>query len=948
MSEDKKRYKDTVNLPKTSFSMKANLVEREPEMRRDWEAKDLYGQLRKLRADAPKWVLHDGPPYANGDVHIGTGLNKILKDIVVRYRSMRGCDSPYVPGWDCHGLPIENKVMQELGPTGRSKPQEEIRRLCRDYAMKYVKIQREQFKSLGGIGDWDHPYLTLSHEYEAGVLDVFCDLVEKGYVYRALRPIHWCMRCETALAEAELEYEDVEGPSIYVAFPSADRDALAGAFGVDAAAVPEDTAWLIWTTTPWTLPANLAIAVHPGFHYSLVKFVDPDTGSDRAFVLASDFVEGVLGFRGVTEFNVLGRTRGDALHAQQYRHAFLDRTSSILCADFVTLSDGTGCVHSAPGHGLEDYYMGMANDLEIFSPVDAQGKLTEAAGVFPGTRVFEADPQIVDMLNEKGVLWHRDVNVHSYPHCWRCKKPVIFRATDQWFIKVDNDSLRERALEAIKATQWVPHWGEIRISSMVAERPDWCISRQRSWGVPIPAFYCETCGDVLLSADNCRHVRDFFAANGADAWFTTDVAELLPASTVCPSCGGAKFRKENDIFDVWFESGSSHRSVLRAHPQLDYPCELYLEGTDQHRGWFQVSLLTGVAADDAPPFRTVVTHGFVVDEKGEKMSKSLGNLIMAEDAVKKFGADVVRLWLSSVDYKNDINVSMGLIQRMSEAYRRIRNTFRYLLGNLAGFNPETDAVPVDAMLELDRWALSELQNLVERVTRAFEEYQFHRMYHEVHNFCAVEMSAFYLDVLKDRLYCEAPASLERRSAQTAMHRILGVLVKLVAPVLVHTAHEVWEHLEYREDLDSVHLALWPEPDEGLKDARLDARFERLMKVREEVAREIEKMRNEKTVGSGLEVAVTLYAEDDEVKALLEGFGDDLSTLFLTSDVTLAAEKPESAVEGVELKGLWVKTTKSEHPKCVRCWNFRQSVGANAEHPALCERCARVVSNPSVT
>ena len=944
MSEDKNRYKNTVNLPQTPFSMKANLVEREPAMRKDWEQKDLYGQLRRLRADAPKWVLHDGPPYANGDVHIGTGLNKILKDVVVRYRNMRGFNSPYVPGWDCHGLPIENKVMQELGPTGRSKPQEEIRRLCRDYALKYVDVQREQFKSLGGIGDWSRPYLTLSHEYEAGVLDVFCDLVERGFVYRALRPIHWCMRCETALAEAELEYEDVEGPSIYVAFPSADREALAKAFGADPSALPDNTAWLIWTTTPWTLPANLAIAVHPEFHYSLVKFVDPDTQVDRAFVLASDFVEGVLGFRGVRDFEVLGRVKGAVLHGQRYRHAFLDRTSPVLNADFVTLTDGTGCVHSAPGHGLEDYHMGMANDLEIFSPVDAQGRLTEAAGVCVGTGVFEADPLIVEMLKTKGALWHTGTNVHSYPHCWRCRKPVIFRSTEQWFIKVDHEGLRERALEAIKATQWVPHWGEIRISSMVEERPDWCISRQRSWGVPIPAFYCEHCDAVLLSAEICRHVRDFFAAEGADAWFTADVHDLLPPGQACPACGETSFRKENDIFDVWFESGSSHRAVLRRHPELDYPCELYLEGTDQHRGWFQVSLLTGVATEGAPPFRTVVTHGFVVDEKGEKMSKSLGNLIMAEDAVKKFGADVVRLWLSSVDYKNDINVSMNLIQRMGDAYRRIRNTFRYLLGNLAGFNPATDAVKPDEMLELDRWALSELQGLVKRVTKAFEEYQFHRVYHEVHNFCAVEMSAFYLDVLKDRLYCEGSTSLERRSARTAMHRILGVLVKLVAPVLVHTAHEVWEHLEHREALDSVHLALWPEPDEGLSDAALDARFERLMKVREEVAREIEKMRNAKTVGSGLEVAVTLYAETDDLRGFLESFGEELSGYFLTSDVAVTREKPEGAVPGVEMKDLWVLTAKSPHAKCVRCWNFRASVGRNAEHPGLCERCAEVVSN----
>jgi isoleucyl-tRNA synthetase len=898
--------------------------------------------MRKLRAGAAKWVLHDGPPYANGDVHIGTGLNKILKDVVVRYRTMRGFDSPYVPGWDCHGLPIENRVMQELGPSARSKPREEIRKLCHDYALKYVDIQREQFKSLGVTGDWDRPYLTLSHDYEAGVLDVFAELVEKGYVYRALRPIHWCIHCETALAEAEIEYEDVEGPSVYVAFPASDREALARAFG--ASGVPLDASWLVWTTTPWTLPANLAIAVHPDFHYSLVSFEDPDTNTARALVMASDFVERVLGLRGVRDFKVLGRVKGSRLAGLAYRHAFLDRTSPVVLANYVTLTDGTGCVHTAPGHGLEDFYTGAAAGLEVLSPVDPRGRFTAAAGVFEGVQVFDADPKIIAMLREKHALWHA-VNVrHSYPHCWRCKRPVIFRATEQWFIRVDHRELRRLALDAIRKTHWVPDWGEIRIRSMVQERPDWCISRQRSWGVPIPAFYCEKCGEVLLTGETVRHVRDIFAARGADAWFTSKMEELLPPGAACKSCGGKEFRKENDIFDVWFESGSSHRAVLKKHPDLGYPCELYLEGTDQHRGWFQVSLLTGVATEGVAPFRTVVTHGFVVDEKGEKMSKSLGNLIMAEDAVKKFGADVVRLWLSSVDYKSDINVSMDLIQRTGDAYRRIRNTFRYLLGNLTGFDPRADSVGPKEMLEIDRWALSELEHLVERVTRAYEEYQFHKVHSEVYNFCVVQMSSFYLDVLKDRLYCEAPKSLQRRSAQTVMHRILNVLVKLVAPVLVHTAHEVWEHLGDREELDSVHLAAWPKEDAGRVDAGLDERFARLIKVREEVAREIEKMRAAKLIGSSMEVAVRLYTENPELAAFLQSFGGTLSTCLMTSDVTVECAIPETAVQGVEMKDLFVKVSKSEHKKCVRCWNLRSSVGSNSEHPDLCERCSKVVSN----
>jgi isoleucyl-tRNA synthetase len=811
--------------------------------------------------------------------------------------------------------------------------------------MKYVDIQRRQFRMLGVLGDWDHPYLTLSREYETGVIEVFTDLVRRGYVYRGLRPIHWCIHCETALAEAEIEYEDTTGPSIYVAFPSADRAKLASAFGVaeePPEELPEDASWLIWTTTPWTLPANLAIAVHPRFHYALVKFTDPATGRPRAAVCAADFVEGVLKMGGAGDYKVLGRALGKDLAGLEYRHAFLDRVSPVVLADYVTLTDGTGCVHTAPGHGRDDYFTGLENGLEIFCPVDHQGKLMDRAGAFAGTRVFDADPLIVKLLGEKGALWHSGSAKHSYPHCWRCKKPVIFRATEQWFINVDHEDLRKRSLEAIKRTKWVPSWGETRITGMVSERPDWCISRQRSWGVPIPAFYCVVCGEVLLTVETCEHVRNFFAAKGADAWFTTEPKDVLPADVSCAKCGGKTFRRENDIFDVWFESGSSHRSVLRKDPALGFPCELYLEGNDQHRGWFQVSLLTAMAADGQPPFRTVVTHGWVVDEKGEKMSKSLGNVVMGQEAAEKFGADVVRLWLSSVDYTSEINVSMNLINRMSDAYRRIRNTFRYLLGNLAGFDPSKDKVGLSEMLEIDRWALSELQHLVERVTEAYEEYEFHRVYHEVHNFCAVEMSAFYLDVLKDRLYCEAPSSLERRSAQTAMHEVLHVLVKLVAPILVHTAHEVWEHIPDREKLDSVHLALWPEVKADLVSPELDARFERLMKVREEVAREIEKMRAAKTIGSGLEVAVELYTPHEGLRRFLDSFAENLSTYFITSDVKVASGMGDGTVAGTELTQLYVKVAKNPHPKCLRCWGFRRTVGSVSQHPALCERCAKVV------
>ncbi len=938
--KDSPNYKDTLNLPKTDFPMKGRMKEREGDFQAEWEQMGIYGMIREARAGAPKFILHDGPPYPTGDIHIGTGMNKVLKDIVVKYKSMRGYDAPYIPGWDCHGLPIEYKVLSELGEKAATMSKADIRRRCHEYAMTYVERNREQFKALGVFGRWEDPYLTLNSDYEGAVIEAFADIVEGGYVVQALKAVHWCFGCETVLAEAELEYSDEKSPSIFVKFPVED----------DFSDLAEETnsrptSLLIWTTTPWTLPANLAIALHPDADYRAVLYRDVNSGSEEIVILAEALVEKVFAEVGVGEFTRLGQTiKGRTLENRRYRHPFIDRTSPVIIARYVSLTDGTGCVHNAPGHGHEDFLVCREYGIDAYCPVDSRGRFTRDVPKWQGTNIFEADTLILQELRNTFSLLHSESFSHSYPHCWRCRQPVIFRATRQWFIIIDNHNLRQRLLEEIDKVEWIPDWGRTRITNMVSERPDWCISRQKSWGLPVPAFYCGSCGAPHLEAHTVRHVARIFREKGSTSWFELPAADFLPEATTCRECGAADFQKETDIFDVWFESGSSQRAVVRQERELTWPADLYLEGTDQHRGWFQLSLIVATAAENAAPYRAVLTHGFVVDESGNKMSKSLGNFISVEDALAEFGAEITRLWVSSVNFRDDISVSRELIGKLSDAYRRIRNTFRYLLGNLSDFDPSCDGVEDDQLLEIDRWALAETARLVEAVTRAFEGYQFHRVYHLVHNFCVVQMSSFYLDIIKDRLYCDPECSPGRRSAQVVLYRVLSALVKLVAPVLVHTAEEVWREMPGERESRSVHAAFWPEVDRQHMDDALQARWERMIDVRSEVLKSLETLRASKTIGGSLEASVTLYTEDEGLYEFLKSFESDLATIFIVSDADVVLGTAENAVQSEDIPALYVRAEQSDFSKCGRCWNFRRSVGSDQDHPDICERCVKAVDN----
>ncbi|MFA5027320.1 MAG: isoleucine--tRNA ligase, partial [Candidatus Methylomirabilota bacterium] len=813
-------YKATLNLPRTDFPMKANLPQREPELLRQWEAEGLYAALREARADRPMWILHDGPPYANGRIHMGHALNKILKDIIVKSRSMVGHNAVYVPGWDCHGLPIEHQVDKELGGKARAVPIPEKRRLCRAYAQKYIDIQREEFQRLGILGNWPDPYLTMNFRYEANIFRELAKFVRNGGVYRGLKPVHWCTSCLTALAEAEVEYQDHRSPSVTVAFPLAsDPSALDPALAGAAVSVA------IWTTTPWTLPANLAIVVHPDEPYVVAR-----TG-DRHLLLAEKRLAETIRACGLADPEILCRVPGSRLDGLIARHPWIDRPSPLFTAPYVTMDQGTGCVHTAPGHGADDYETGIRHGLPVYNPVDDSGRFVPEVAHFAGMHVWEANAAIIEKLRADGSLLQAETFQHSYPHCWRCKQPVLFRATNQWFISMETNGLRQRALEAIRQVQWVPAWGEERIAGMIANRPDWCISRQRAWGVPIALLTCAACDTLLTDAAVLEHVASLMDREGADAWFTREAAELVPPSTACPQCGGTAFRKEKDILDVWFDSGVSQAAVLRARPDQHWPAELYLEGSDQHRGWFHSSLLAAVGVQGGPPYKAVLTHGFVVDKNGRKMSKSQGNVIAPSEVIDKFGAEILRLWVAAEDYRDDIRLSPEILTRLADGYRRIRNTCRYLLGNLHDFDPAADAVAAADLLPLDRFLLHRLQQLIRRVTAAYERYEFHAVYHGLHNFCAVDLSAFYLDVLKDRLYASAPASRLRRSAQTALHEMLVALVQLMAPVLSFTADEVWRCLRKPDGPRSVHLAEFPQPRPEFEDEGLAARWERLLAVR---------------------------------------------------------------------------------------------------------------------
>ena len=773
-------YKQTLNLPKTDFPMKANLVQKEPEWLKNWERDGLYQKIRKSSEGRKRFILHDGPPYANGNIHMGTAFNKILKDIIIKSKQMSGYDSPYVPGWDCHGLPIEHQVDKELGPKRKTLSQTEIRRLCRAYAEKYINIQREEFKRLGVFGEWNDPYLTMNFAYEAVIVREFGRFALQGSVYKSKKPIYWCTSCKTALAEAEVEYEPHTSPSIFVAFPlvsdlSEEYPVLKG----------KKVSVLIWTTTPWTIPANLALAFHPDYDYVAVQ------EGEEVFILAKGLLEKVSQRLSWKNPVILTGLDPRFLEGKKTRHPLYDRESVMILAPYVTLEDGTGIVHTAPGHGQEDYESGLRYHLDIYSPLDDEGKFLPEVEFFAGQFVFEANDTVKERLRQGLALKGEETIEHSYPHCWRCKNPVIFRATEQWFISMEANDLRKKALAEIDRVTWMPAWGRDRIRGMMEVRPDWCVSRQRSWGVPIPAFTCLDCGHWIITGEIIRHLEGLISAQGADIWFSSSEEELVPPGTICPHCQGSHFKKETDILDVWFDSGVSYAGVLEARPYLGAPADLYLEGSDQHRGWFHSSLLAAVGTRGQAPYEAVLTHGFVVDGHGKKMSKSLGNVIYPEEVIKKWGAEILRLWVSAEDYRDDIRISQNILQQLTEAYRRIRNTCRFLLGNLYDFQSARNRVPVEEMEELDRWALLQLQKVIARVKQAYEHYDFHVVYHTLYQFCTNELSAFYLDILKDRLYTSAPKSRERRSAQTALLIILKALVRLMAPILSFTADEIW-------------------------------------------------------------------------------------------------------------------------------------------------------------
>jgi isoleucyl-tRNA synthetase len=926
-------YKQTLNLPTTEFPMKGNLVKKEPEMLKRWEEMDLYRVIRETSRGRKRYNLHDGPPYANGHIHMGTAFNKILKDIIIKSRQMAGFDAPYVPGWDCHGLPIEHKVDQELGRKKLEMSQVGIRHYCRKYAEKFIDIQREEFKRLGVLGEWQHPYLTMNFGYEATIVKEFGKFALNGSLIRSKKPIYWCISCETALAEAEVEYEAHASPSIFVTFPM--RSDL-------GPTIPElrdrEVHVAIWTTTPWTLPANLAIALHPDFDYVAVAVDD-----HRVLILAKGLLEICMSTFGIDDYEVLAEFKASHLEKLEAKHPLYDRPSLLVLAPYVTLDAGTGCVHTAPGHGREDYETGLAYGLDVYSPVDDRGRFTADVEYFAGLEVFEANRAVIEKLREKGTLIKEQEISHEYPHCWRCKKPVIFRSTEQWFISMEKNDLRGKALSAIDRVSWIPAWGRDRIYGMIANRPDWCVSRQRAWGVPITVFFCEDCGELLISQEIIDHVARLVEAGGADVWFSEPVERLLPAATACRACGGKRFKRETDILDVWFDSGVSYAAVMEKRDYLDSPADMYLEGSDQHRGWFHSSLLCSVGTRGDAPYKSVLTHGFVVDGAGKAMHKSAGNVIAPEALIGKYGAEILRLWVAGEDYRDNIRLSEEILQRLTEAYRRIRNTCRFLLGNLSDFDPHRHVVPYGDMEPLDRWALNRLQELNERVLKAYDAFEFHLVYHNLHNFCALDLSSLYLDIVKDRLYTSPRNARKRRSAQTAMHEILEALVRLMAPVLSFTADEIWQYMGGEGRGPSVHADLFLPVREDYKDLELAARWETILAVRKEMTKALEMARRDKKIGHSLDAAVTLGLSPDRLKAIGD-LAELLRTLTIVSSLEIVGvESVEDGMSSETLEGVRIKVVPSTAAKCERCWVHDRTVGQDQDHPALCTRCQQALT-----
>ena len=922
-------YGKTLNLPQTDFSMRANLPQKEPQILEKWENDKLFDTLMKKNEGKPLYILHDGPPYANGDIHLGHTLNKILKDIIVREKSMNGYKVPYVPGWDTHGLPIERQAIKKLGINPAQAGIPKFRSVCRDFAYKYVKNQSDQFKRLGVVGDFENPYLTLLPEFEAKQIEMFGNMAKKGLIYKGLKPVYWCADCQTALAEAEIEYKDDKTNTIYVKFPVVDGK---GKFDD----VSEKVYFVIWTTTTWTLPANLAICLNKDFEYSLVK------SGDEAYIFASELVDTVCSVAGITDYSVIKTFTGDELEYITCAHPFLDRQSLVILGDHVTLEAGTGCVHTAPGHGMEDYIVCRNYpEIPIVVPVDAKGVLTAEAGQFEGLSCSDANVKILEYLRENGYLLSDEEIVHSYPHCWRCKHPIIYRATEQWFASVD--AIKEDTVKAIKTVKWLPAWGEDRITNMVKDRNDWCISRQRTWGVPIPIFYCKDCGEAIINDETIKIIGDLFREKGSDAWFELDANDILPAGFKCEKCGGADFTKESDIMDVWFDSGSSHGAVLETRDDLTWPADLYLEGNDQYRGWFQSSLLISVANYGSAPYKRVITHGMVVDGKNEKMSKSLGNGIDPLEVIDKNGADILRMWVASSDYKSDVRISKDILAQLSESYRKIRNTARYMLGNLAGFNPDSDAVAYENMPELDKWALMRFNRLVKKVNDAYENFEYHVLYHAIHNFCVVDMSSFYLDIIKDRLYTEEVSSEVRRSAQTVMFTILDGIVKLISPVLAFTSEEIWKNMPHKADDDtqSILFNQMPKTDDKYEDAALEDKYANLIALKNDAQKALEEARTAKVIGKSLDACIEIFADGKKYE-LLEANKEMLKEILIVSDVKLT----NGAGDGYtgEEFGAVMKVSPAEGEKCERCWMFSKTVGETADHPTLCARCANVVKD----
>ncbi|MFH1241002.1 MAG: isoleucine--tRNA ligase [Pseudomonadota bacterium] len=926
-------YKQTLNLPKTQFPMKANLVKKEPEILARWEKIGLYEIIRQTSQGRKPYMLHDGPPYANGHIHMGTAFNKILKDIIIKSRQMAGFDAPYVPGWDCHGLPIEHRVDQELGPKKLEMSLVEIRKYCREYAEKYIDIQRNEFKRLGVLGEWKRPYLTMNFSYETTIVREFSKFALNGSLLRSKKPIYWCISCKTALAEAEVEYGEHTSPSIFVKFPmvsdlGSTYESLKG----------KEVFIIIWTTTPWTLPANLAIALHPDLEYVAVK-----TQGNQVMILAKGLLDICMDTFGIRSYEILEELKAGDLENLKARHPLYDRPSVIVLAPYVTLEAGTGCVHTAPGHGREDYETGVEYGIDTYSPVDDSGRFTSDVEYFAGLEVFAANRAVNDKLNEVGALLKEEEITHEYPHCWRCKNPVIFRSTEQWFISMEKNNLRQNALEAIKKVSWIPSWGQERIYNMIANRPDWCISRQRAWGVPITVLFCKECGQLIISQEIVDHIIRMVEESGTDIWFTEPEKNLLPPGTTCPNCGSEQFRKETDILDVWFDSGVSYAAVMEKREYLDSPSDLYLEGSDQHRGWFHSSLLCSVGTRNEAPYRNVLTHGFVVDGAGKAMHKSAGNVISPEELIQNYGAEILRLWVAGEDYRNNIRLSNEILQRLTEAYRRIRNTCRYLLGNLDDFDPQVDEVPYGQMNELDRWALNRLQELNERVLNAYDNFNFHLVYHNLHNFCVLDLSSFYLDIIKDRLYTSPQKSLARRSAQTALNEILEILVRLMAPILSFTSEEIWQYMKGKERIPSVHADLFIPVNETYKDSELARRWEWIRDIRGEVTKALELARKEKTIGHALDASVILGLSP-ELMERLSAYRDQLRTIFIVSSVDLVEiNQMEDGLESDTVSGLKVKVSPSTDSKCERCWVHDATVGRDTNHPTICERCLKILN-----